>query len=611
MARIKPERVVQAAAAISQVDLGTRIRSAIEKFFVLKALGLSSSSIQTLTAQDVLGACNRLFAVAGRPPHNWYDPLTEKWSKDQPNGGWPVGTVWTQILRPSAVLEKIISSSRAVGGVAQVALLDDYLGHLQAEMKGLTLPAADWAIWLMRDRDNLDAPVFADDLFDEVTNLLTLSAEEVLVLFGGPADHVEVETDREPDTPLFGILLPKANEPATRSVAEPVPDETLEDGDYEWTSAYSLVSLPDSDVRALVENVLDLVDQENLVFPDPDGLIERCIVGLLTGHLILQGPPGTGKTALARLLAAAFQADYDLQTATADWTTYEVIGGLRPTSDNRLCPVLGCVPKSVLGCANLIQKLISADSEQDKPESIARWLIIDELNRADIDRAIGGLYTVLSSTDMVHLSRTPIELWFEEGRKRKLWVPARFRLIGTMNDVDTSFVNALSQGLTRRFQFVYVGVPKAAQQDTELELTRRQAQDWFQSQYGESLSSPINRDRFVEVTGDIAIIVRALTFWLRYAEQDGKKVIGWPLGTAQIADLWRAICLHVFTRPSISSVELVQSFDLSFADRVVPQMATLRTAQLVAFSRYLRENHSSLVESARAVEHLANPQAVR
>ena len=55
-----------------------------------------------------------------------------------------------------------------------------------------------------------------------------------------------------------------------------------------------------------------------------------------------------------------------------------------------------------------------------------------------------------------------------------------------MNDVDTSFVNALSQGLTRRFQFVYVGVPDEAQQANELELARRQAQEWVQLQYGES-----------------------------------------------------------------------------------------------------------------------------
>ena len=93
-------------------------------------------------------------------------------------------------------------------------------------------------------------------------------------------------------------------------------------------------------------------------------------------------------------------------------------------------------------------------------------------NRADIDRAIGGLYTVLSSTDMAHLSRTPIELWFEEGGETPT-LGARAISIDRHHERrrHVTSVNALSQGLTRRFQFVYVGVlPKPPSKPTELEL---------------------------------------------------------------------------------------------------------------------------------------------
>ena len=311
MARIKSDRIIEAAAAIAQVDLGTRIRSAIEKFLVLKDLGVSTNAPQTLTAQDVLNSCNRLFGVNGRTPYNWYDPLTDKWSKWQHNGGWPVGTVWTQILRLSATL-MIVSASPALAGESQVRFQPDYLGHINAEMAGHTLPAIDAAVWFMRDRHDLESPVFADDLFDQLTTAFNLSEKEVGVLFGEPAGHFEVETDSDPDVPMLATLLPKEDElPAPPQTPAPVPDEGVEDEDYEWTSEYSLMPLPDVDVRALVEKVLELVDQANLVLPDPDGLIERCVVSLLTGHLILQGPPGTGKTTLARLLARAFGAVCD------------------------------------------------------------------------------------------------------------------------------------------------------------------------------------------------------------------------------------------------------------------------------------------------------------
>ena len=123
----------------------------------------------------------------------------------------------------------------------------------------------------------------------------------------------------------------------------------------------------------------------------------------------------------------------------------------------------------------------------------AAWLCIDEFNRADIDKAIGSLYTLLSSCDPEHLRDSPIDLWFEPRLDhRKLWVPARFRIIGTMNDLDTSFVNAISQGLTRRFKFVTVGVPSATataerKVTSELENAFAGAYDWLNRTYGSSL----------------------------------------------------------------------------------------------------------------------------
>jgi dynein-related subfamily AAA family protein len=73
--------------------------------------------------------------------------------------------------------------------------------------------------------------------------------------------------------------------------------------------------------------------------------------------------------------AAGLCAGYVLTTATADWTTYETIGGLKPTQDNRLTFAPGHFLEAI---------------EQNK------WLVIDELNRSNFDRAFGQLFTVLS-----------------------------------------------------------------------------------------------------------------------------------------------------------------------------------------------------------------------
>lgn len=165
--------------------------------------------------------------------------------------------------------------------------------------------------------------------------------------------------------------------------------------DYAAAERVAALNLESPDVKSLSNRARELAAAKRLVFPDADALLERCVIALLGGHLILQGPPGTGKTTLAYVLAEAFNATARLETATADWSTYDVIGGLHPTSKGgieTLEPWLGHVPRAALDCA----KVIARQRDPDEPERHqAHWLIIDEFNRAEIDKAIGPLYTVL------------------------------------------------------------------------------------------------------------------------------------------------------------------------------------------------------------------------
>ena len=79
----------------------------------------------------------------------------------------------------------------------------------------------------------------------------------------------------------------------------------------------------------------------------------QIVVNLLSGrHIILAGPVGTGKTTLAYLVSQLFWKDEkfegyysDVYTATADWNSQDVIGGIMPRiKDNQPTyeMVLGC-----------------------------------------------------------------------------------------------------------------------------------------------------------------------------------------------------------------------------------------------------------------------------
>ena len=182
------------------------------------------------------------------------------------------------------------------------------------------------------------------------------------------------------------------------------------------------------------------------------GVYRRINAAIQSGkqHIMLYGPPGTGKTTLARWIATRLMggAKWTLITGSSDWSSQEIIGGYQPTGGGSIAFVPGVLLRDF-----------------DRP------LIIDELNRCDIDKVIGPIFTVLSG----HLSTLPYRVKIEDPKspqyvilpepkdsseKHEFAPGKRWRLIATINSIDKAALYQMSYALSRRFGWVYVDAPR-------------------------------------------------------------------------------------------------------------------------------------------------------
>ena len=177
--------------------------------------------------------------------------------------------------------------------------------------------------------------------------------------------------------------------------------------------------------------------------------VEDALIATALGHVILARPPGTGKTKLAGLLADAYNVILRRETANPEWSVYDVVGSQTLNAHGGTQAKHGIVTSSILDCAaTTVQHLDRGQGPQ------AQWLLIDEMNRAEIDRAFGPLFTAISGEEEGTYSLDYMEV------TSKITIPRRFRILCTMNDYDTRFVNSMSGALRRRFGRVLVLPPE-------------------------------------------------------------------------------------------------------------------------------------------------------
>ncbi|XGI84763.1 AAA family ATPase (plasmid) [Halorutilales archaeon Cl-col2-1] len=401
--------------------------------------------------------------------------------------------------------------------------------------------------------------------------IFRVSTERKIVGLGTVVEglHKEKPEDKEDEVP--GITI-KSDETVDGPSWERISnDSELQDSRVVESNNYGavLMGLDQEEYDRLVEltklqidRIPDNIEVETteLHFPGnkEDEILDQVTTALENGnHVLLVGPPGTGKSKLAKTVCESIEnIDYNFVTANSDWSTFDTVGGYHPEKDENLRFKPGVF-------------LDSFKDENGHPQN--EWLVIDEINRADIDKAFGSLFSVLAGDD-VTLSFTDesdenIQIVSNgdiiQGKEDNIYyVPDDWRMISTMNTLDKTSLYEMSYAFMRRWAFVSVPVPDIPGDNEEAgELVGEYVDVWRD---GDTGGTDIDRNR------EIADIWRIVN---KHRE----------IGPAIVEDIYE----HVKNSPNPDYASAISMY-------VIPQLEGLREADLREFVSGLEDSEADI-----------------